>query len=69
MMITQVVFEKNLEKSSFLNICFPLFNFRKAAGVPSADWLNMLGKPTEQFIFIPYVYTYLNQIQQSKHKS
>lgn len=58
-----------LEKISFLNICFPPFNFRKAAGDPPADWLNMLGKPTEQFIFIPYVCTYLKQTQQSKHKS
>lgn len=69
MMIIQVVLEKKLEKISFVNTCFSPFNFRKAAGDPSADWLNMLGKPTEQFIFIPCVCTYLKQTQQSKHKS
>lgn len=31
---------------------FPSLNFRKTAGDPSTDLLNMLGRPTEQFFFI-----------------
>lgn len=58
MMIIQVVLEKQKkfgEKKACVNNYFPPFDFRKAAGEPSADQTNMLGKPVEQNIFIPYV--------------
>lgn len=70
MIIIEVVLGKKLgKKMSFVNIYFPPFTFRKATGHPLTDWLNLLGKSTEQIIFIPYVCTYLKQTQQSKHKS
>lgn len=57
--IIQAVSEKQRKiakkKKAFVNNYFPPFNFRKAAGEPSADQINTLGKPAEQNIFIPYM--------------
>lgn len=66
MIIIQVVSEKkNGKKKAFVNNHSPPFNFRKAAEVSSSDQINMLGKPAEENIFIPYVQIYLNSAEKA----